>query len=82
MGAREAEWRQEIKEGRTHPRGQRRTYQNVRVHVPLVCLVENNDRVLAQQKVLLDLSQQNTIGHELDARVLRHTRSVIPMHRV
>ncbi len=46
------------------------TQQKIDVEAALVCLIDDDSVVLHQQAVLLDLGQQNTIGHQLDHRVL------------
>ena len=51
--------------------------QNIRVEVSFVCLIEDNDGILAQQQILLNLLQQNAVRHELDPRVAAQTRRFV-----
>lgn len=38
----------------------------IRVHAPLVCFVDDDDRVFGEQEVGGELAQEDTIRHELD----------------
>ena len=54
--------------------------QEIDVQAPLVRLVDDDRVVAAQQPVVLDLGQQQTVGHEPQQRVL--ARAVAEPHRV
>ena len=49
--------------------GQKRN-QNVRIKRPFMSFINDNDGVVLQQKIWLNLLQQDTISHKLDSRLL------------
>ena len=58
----------------------RLTKEDITVQAPLVRLVNDDDAVMAQQEVLLHLSQQYTIRHELQRAVLANLPVISDLH--